>query len=63
MALVEYGLNFKGQQRPMPMALFAAFKKCIYYLYVFLLEIPVAAKLKHWREESLFRRNAPQAGM
>ena len=47
----------------MPMALFAAFKKCIYYLYVFLLEIPVAAKLKHWREESLFRRHAPQAGM
>jgi len=61
--LVEYGLNFKGQQQPMLLALFSAFRKCIYYLYVFLLEIPVAAKMTHWREESLFRRNAPQTGI
>lgn len=63
MALVEYGLNFKGQKQPIPLVIFLIFKKCIYYLYVFLFEIPVAAKLKHWQEESLFRRNAPEAGM
>jgi len=43
--------------------LFSAFKKCFCYLYVFILEIPVAAKLKHCQEESIFCRNAPQAGM
>ncbi len=62
-ALVEYGLNFKGQKQAMPLVFLAAFRKLIYYLYVFLFEIPVAAKLKHWQEESLFRRNAPEAGM
>jgi glycosyltransferase involved in cell wall biosynthesis len=62
-ALVEYGLNFKGQQQSIPLVIFSAFRKSVYYLYVFLLEIPVAAKLKHRQEESLFRRNAPEARM
>jgi GT2 family glycosyltransferase len=62
-ALVEYGLNFKGQKQPIPLVIFLIFRKCIYYLYVFLFEIPVAAKLKHWQEESFFRRNAPEARM
>jgi hypothetical protein len=41
---------------------FSAFRTRIYYFYVFLFEIPVA-KLKSWWHESLFRRNAPEAGM
>ena len=60
-ALVEYGLNFKGKQQSLPQVLFSVIGKCGYYLYVFLLEIPVSAKLKHWREEAFFRRNAPEA--
>jgi glycosyltransferase involved in cell wall biosynthesis len=58
-ALVEYGLNYKGQKQPLPLALISATRKSFYYLYVFLLEIPIAAKLKHGQEEALFRRNAP----
>lgn len=60
-AIVEYGLNFKGVQRSWLPTLALIGKKSIYYLYVFLLEIPIAAKIKHAQEERLFRLNAHSA--
>ena len=63
MALGENGLNFKVQRRPTPLMLFLTLKKCPCYLYVFILEIPITAKLKHCQVESIFRRNAPQTGI
>lgn len=57
-ALVEYGLNFKGSNRNSLSTLLLAARKTVYYLYVFFLEIPIAAKTKHAQEESLFKRNA-----
>ena len=61
-ALVEYGINFKDQGHSLPFTLLQTIRKSIYYLYVFLLEIPIAAKLKHAREEELFRRPRPLPG-
>lgn len=56
-AIVEYGLNFKGQGRsPISNGVLIG-KKAIYYLYVFLLEIPISAKIKHAQEEKLFKNN------
>lgn len=55
-ALVEYGLNFKGQViSPLEM-LVSVTRKSLYYLYVLLLEIPFTAKRKHAQEEALFHR-------
>jgi glycosyltransferase involved in cell wall biosynthesis len=56
-AIVEYGLNFKGKQRSKAITLLEVIRKVSYYLYVFLLEIPVSAKIKHAKEERLFRAN------
>jgi len=61
-ALVEYGINFKGQGHSLSFLILETIRKAIYYLYVFLLEIPLAAKLKHVREEALFRRPRPLPG-
>jgi len=55
-ALVEYGLNFKGQGKPFLQTWLEACWKAFYYLYVFLLEIPISATIKHAKEERLFRR-------
>jgi glycosyltransferase involved in cell wall biosynthesis len=55
-ALVEYGLNFKGQAMTWLQIVPAVIRKSFYYGYVLLLEIPVAAKRKHAQEEALFRR-------
>ena len=58
-AIVEYGLNFKGKRRS-PLSTGAqVIRKTMYYLYVFLLEIPISAKIKHAQEEKLFQQNAP----
>lgn len=58
-AIVEYGINFKHQAiAPLPL-LVAVLRKSAYYLYVLLLEIPLAATLQHRREEALFRRPRP----
>lgn len=51
-AIVEYGINFKGKR----ISIYAVSRKMFYYLYVFLLEIPINAKIKHLQEEALFRR-------
>ena len=61
-AVVEYGINVKGQGHSLPIILLGTIRKAIYYLYVFLLEIPIAAKRKHAREEELFRRPRPLPG-
>jgi hypothetical protein len=61
-ALVEYGINFKDQGHSLPFTLLQTIRKSIYYLYVFLLEIPIAAKLKHAREEELFGGPGPCLG-
>jgi len=54
-AIVEYGINYKGQAlAPLRLA-GSVLMKMVHYLYVLLLEIPVAAKLQHAREEALFR--------
>jgi hypothetical protein len=53
-AIVEYGINFKGRKRSFIATLGDAIGKALYYLYVFLLEIPIAAKIKHGKEERLF---------
>jgi hypothetical protein len=53
-AIVEYGINFKGRKKPLIATLGEAMGKALYYLYVFLLEIPIAAKIKHGKEERLF---------
>lgn len=58
-AIVEYGLNFKGQNASPLRTALAVLNKTLYYGYVLLLEIPLAAKLKHAREEALFRRHRP----
>jgi glycosyltransferase involved in cell wall biosynthesis len=57
-ALVEYGINFKGQPRALVATWVEIIRKIIYYLYVFFLEIPISAKIKHAQEEKLFRRNS-----
>jgi glycosyltransferase involved in cell wall biosynthesis len=57
-AIVEYGLNFKGQRRPPLSTMALIIRKMIYYPYVLLLEIPISAKIKHAQEERLFRLNA-----
>ena len=58
-AIVEYGINYKGQAiAPLPL-LVSVLRKTAYYLYVLLLEIPLAATLQHRREEALFRRPRP----
>ena len=54
-AIVEYGLNFKGQRRSLLSTWALIGRKAIYYLYVFLLEIPISAKIKHAQEERLFK--------
>ena len=56
-AIVEYGINFKGRQRSFITTWGEAIGKALYYLYVFLLEIPIAAKIKHGKEERLFARH------
>jgi glycosyltransferase involved in cell wall biosynthesis len=56
-AIVEYGLNFKGQGMSPVATLIAAVRKTMYYTYVFLLEIPISAKIKHAQEERLFHGN------
>ena len=56
-AIVEYGVNFKGQGKSLLGTLAEALKKAVYYLYVFLLEIPISAKIKHAKEERLFHGN------
>jgi glycosyltransferase involved in cell wall biosynthesis len=56
-AIVEYGINFKGQNKSLLTTWSEATWKAIYYLYVFLLEIPITAKLKHGKEEKLFHKN------
>lgn len=56
-AIVEYGINFKGQNKSFLTTCSEAIRKAFYYLYVFLLEIPIAAKIKHSKEERLFHRN------
>jgi hypothetical protein len=53
-AIVEYGINFKGRKKSLIATLGEAMGKALYYLYVFLLEIPIAAKIKHGKEERLF---------
>ncbi len=53
-ALVEYGLNFKGQGKSFPRTVIEVCWKVVYYLYVFLLEIPISATIKHAKEERLF---------
>lgn len=58
-AVVEYGINFKDQGHSLPLILLQASGKAIRYLYLFLLEIPIAAKWKHAREEALFRQPRP----
>ena len=50
--IVEYGLNFKGKR----IFIYEILKKVIFYTYVFLIEIPVNAKIKHLQEEALFKR-------
>lgn len=56
-AIVEYGLNFKGKKMtPLSMWVQIA-KKFIYYSYTLLLEIPISAKIKHAQEEKLFQSN------
>lgn len=57
-ALVEYGLNFKGKKLSLFPLLHLIAKKGIYYIYIFLLEIPISAKIKHAKEERLFRSNS-----
>ncbi|MFN5463639.1 MAG: glycosyltransferase family 2 protein [Cyanobacteriota bacterium] len=57
-AIVEYGLNFKGQRRAPLSTILLIMRKMIYYPYVLLLEIPISAKIKHAQEERLFRLNA-----
>lgn len=58
-AVVEYGLNFKHAQRsPITTALLIT-QRTFKYLFILLLEIPVSAKINHWQEEALFRRNRP----
>lgn len=56
-AIVEYGVNFKGQRRDFFRTWALIGKKTIYYLYVFLVEIPISAKIKHAKEERLFKSN------
>jgi len=54
-AIVEYSINYKGQTLAPLRLVCSVLLKLAYYLYVLLLEIPVAAKLQHRREEALFR--------
>lgn len=56
-AIVEYGINFKGQNKSFLTTWTEAIGKSFYYLYVFFLEIPIAAKIKHGKEERLFHKN------
>ena len=56
-AVVEYGINYKDKNIPPVKLLIEATQKSLYYLYVFLLEIPIAATIQHAREEALFRKN------
>ena len=56
-AIVEYGINFKGRARSSITTWSEAIWKAIYYLYVLLLEIPIAAKIKHGKEEILFSKH------
>lgn len=58
-AIVEYGVNFKGQMTSPLRTALAVLSKALYYSYVLLLEIPLAARIKHAREEALFRRHRP----
>lgn len=60
-AIIEYGLNFKGHHRSPLSTWTLAARKALYYLYVFLLEIPISAKMKHAQEEKLFKMNAHSA--
>jgi glycosyltransferase involved in cell wall biosynthesis len=62
-AIVEYGLNFKGQSRAPLSTMLLIIRKMIYYPYVLLLEIPISAKIKHAQEERLFRLNAGHASL
>lgn len=57
-AIVEYGINFKGQSRSLTATWAEIIRKIIYYFYVFFLEIPISAKIKHAQEEKLFRENS-----
>ena len=55
-AIVEYGINYKGRSMAPLRLLGSVLAKCLYYGYVLLLEIPVAARIRHGREEALYRR-------
>jgi glycosyltransferase involved in cell wall biosynthesis len=55
-AIIEYGINFKGQGKSAPIQAIEILRKIIYYFYVFFLEIPISAKIKHAKEEKLFHR-------
>lgn len=55
-AIVEYGINFKHHSRSPISTAVLILRKMVYYLYVLLLEIPIAAKLRHAREEAMVRR-------
>lgn len=55
-ALVEYGLNFKGKRKPRLRILAEVCRKAVYYLYVLFLEIPLSATIRHAQEERLFNR-------
>lgn len=56
-AIVEYAINFKGKKDSMPSLCLDVARKAIYYLFVFLFEIPISATIQHAREEALFRNN------
>jgi glycosyltransferase involved in cell wall biosynthesis len=56
-AIVEYGLNFKGKNISFLRMCLKVLRRLFYYFYVFLLEIPISAKIKHAREEALFKNN------
>ncbi len=57
-AVVEYGINFKGKKLS-PFSLWRLIaQKAMYYLYTLLIEIPISAKIKHAKEERLFRSNS-----
>jgi glycosyltransferase involved in cell wall biosynthesis len=58
-AIVEYGINYKGKSLTPWRILGSVLKKSCYYTYVLLLEIPIAATIRHAREEALFRRHQP----
>ncbi|MFM9089420.1 MAG: hypothetical protein ACKOPT_15055, partial [Cyanobium sp.] len=56
-AIIEYGLNFK-EKNLTPLSMCGKLiKKIFYYSYILLLEIPISAKIKHAKEEMLFRSN------